>query len=101
MSEFKQMPVFESHGSFLRSVIEMLFKTVVFGVDKKSKVIEWKNPEELKNILDIEVNNIGVNHGALLRIIESTIKYSVKTGHPFFLNQLFSGYDNKLVISYV
>lgn len=83
-------PNYREHDKFLRDVVEAMFKTI-FGMNKASKVIEWKKPDELKNILDLDVNKIGKSQQELLKIVENTLKYSVKTGHPYFLNQLFSG----------
>lgn len=91
MSDYQPVPIFEKHGSFLRTVFDLLFKTVVFGMNKQSKVIQWKDPKSLATILDLKVSENGISQSALLKLIESTIKYSVKTGHPYFINQLFSG----------
>lgn len=90
MADFPPNPDFEKHGNFLKTVVEMMFKTI-FGMNRNSKVIEWIEPEDLKDVLDIKLNPNGENHEKLLKLVENTLRYSVKTGHPYFLNQLFSG----------
>lgn len=88
--ESSTTPDYNEHGQFLKSVVELVFKTI-FNMNKNSKVIEWIEPDDLKKVLDLKINNEGETHQQLLKIIEDTLKYSVKTGHPYFLNQLFSG----------
>lgn len=84
------IPDVEVHGEFLRNVIEILFKNVVFTT-KNDKVVLWKQPDDLLKLFDFKLNQSGVSHEKLLTLIKNTIKFSVKTGHPYFINQLFSG----------
>lgn len=91
MSDFYYpIPDVEVHGEFLQNVIEILFKNVVFTT-KNDKVVLWKQPNDLLNLFDFGLNQSGVSHEKLLTLIKNTIKFSVKTGHPYFINQLFSG----------
>lgn len=47
-----------------------------------------------KSLLDLKVRDEGCSdHGALKKLCESVIKYSLKTGHANFHNQLFGGVD--------
>ncbi|GAB0091882.1 cysteine sulfinic acid decarboxylase [Sergentomyia squamirostris] len=83
-----------THENFLRDCVnELLEKAIFSGTDKTNKVLEWRNPEDLSTLLDLELNNDGVSDTQLLDYIRQTIKYSVKTGHPYFVNQLFSTVD--------
>lgn len=90
MNDFHPVPDFDVHNQFLQDVIDILFKNVVFTT-KRDKVVLWKKPEELLETFDFSLNQNGVSHDKLLTLIKNTIKFSVKTGHPYFINQLFSG----------
>lgn len=80
------------------------------------QVCEWKEPEELKQLLDLELRNQGEASEQILARCRAVVRYSVKTcgcraaggsglgaawrsapapspGHPRFFNQLFSGWD--------
>ncbi|XP_022911873.1 acidic amino acid decarboxylase GADL1-like [Onthophagus taurus] len=92
MVDYKPFPVKEIHGDFLMDVVDILFKHIVF-TNKTDKVVLWKSPDNLQNLFDLEVQQNGDGHEKLLSLIKSTIKYSVRTGHPYFINQLFSGLD--------
>lgn len=88
---FQSCPNRRRHEEFLFRVVDILLECGVFAsTSRSSKVLEWKDPEELKNILDLQLQEEPVSHETLLEYIHDTIKYSVKTGHPHFINQLFS-----------
>ena len=79
------------------------------------KVVDFMQPNELREKFDFEIGAKGVDDDTLVRYCEDTIKYSVKTGekrplrrswirdkhnnvslfagHPHFYNQLFQGQD--------
>lgn len=63
------------------------------GTNASEKVCEWKEPEELKQLLDLELQSQGESKERILERCRAVIHYSVKTGHPRFFNQLFSGLD--------
>lgn len=58
-----------------------------------TEVCEWKEPEELKQLLDLELRSQGESQEQILERCRAVICYSVKTCHPHFFNQLFSGLD--------
>lgn len=79
--------------TFIREAVRLMLEQAVFrGTDRKSPVLKWKGPEQLQAAFDFQLNRSATTHGHLLRLIEDTIEHSVKTGHPYFINQLFSGY---------
>ncbi|XP_018322995.1 cysteine sulfinic acid decarboxylase-like [Agrilus planipennis] len=92
MCDFHPIPELQKHGSFLENVVDILFKNVVFTTNL-SKVVLWKHPEDLKKTFDFSLDQHGTSHEKLLALIKNTIKFSVKTGHLYFINQLFSGLD--------
>nr|XP_053652791.1 LOW QUALITY PROTEIN: cysteine sulfinic acid decarboxylase-like [Cherax quadricarinatus] len=79
------------HAHFLRAVLDLLVEKAVFsGTDRSSKVVEWVEPSELQQRLQLDLGDDGVTQGDLLRHLDQVVRYSVKTGHPYFINQLFS-----------
>lgn len=84
----------EAHESFIRTCMDVILKSAVFeGTDRRNKVVEWINPEDLEKSFDFHLKDHGESQEHLLNLIKETIKYSVKTGHPYFINQLYSSVD--------
>lgn len=91
---YASLPNKNEHETFIRNSIEELLNSAVFNAtERKNKVLEWRNPEDLQNIFDMKLKDTPDSDEVLLSLIKDTIKYSVKTGHPYFVNQLFSGVD--------
>ncbi|XP_029450922.1 cysteine sulfinic acid decarboxylase isoform X2 [Rhinatrema bivittatum] len=79
---------------FLQHVFRIILEEAVKkGTDVTEKVCNWKDPEELRGLLDLELRSRGESPSKLLEHCQDVIRYSVKTGHPLFSNQLFSGMD--------
>ncbi|KAJ8963373.1 hypothetical protein NQ318_018849 [Aromia moschata] len=92
MTDFCPIPEVGKHGAFLEKVVELLFKNVVFTT-RQDKVLLWQTPEELEEQFDFSLSQNGESQEKLISLLKNTIKFSVKTGHPYFVNQLFSGLD--------
>uniref|UniRef100_A0A665U053 Cysteine sulfinic acid decarboxylase-like n=1 Tax=Echeneis naucrates TaxID=173247 RepID=A0A665U053_ECHNA len=79
---------------FLTETFKIILEEVLCkGTDVKEKVCEWKEPEELAVLLDLELRDTGEPQGKLLKRVKDVAKYSIKTSHPRFFNQLFAGVD--------
>ncbi|KAL9931069.1 glutamate decarboxylase-like protein black [Glossina fuscipes fuscipes] len=79
---------------FLRKCVDEIIALAVFkGTSRNSKVVQWHSPEELKSLFDFKLKSKGETHEHLLELLNKTIQFSVKTGHPYFVNQLYSGVD--------
>lgn len=63
------------------------------GTSRGNRVVEWTAPEDLISSMDLSLRDSGLCHEDLLSIANSVIRYSVKTGHPRFINQLYSSID--------
>ncbi len=74
----------------INDVFELLKNQIHKDDDPNQKVIDYKNPDELK---DIFKNNFetGSNDESLIENIKNYIHYSVKTSSKQFHNQLFAG----------
>lgn len=91
---FVSHPNKEAHETFIRTCMDVILKSAVFeGTDRKNKVVEWIDPAELEKSFDFQVKDTAESQESLLNLIKDTIKYSVKTGHPYFINQLYSSVD--------
>ncbi|MEQ2167844.1 Acidic amino acid decarboxylase gadl1 [Goodea atripinnis] len=66
--------------------------TRLFRTDTCS-VCEWKEPEELALLLDLQLREKGEPQERLLQRVRDVAKYSIKTSHPRFFNQQFAGVD--------
>uniref|UniRef100_G3P4T6 Cysteine sulfinic acid decarboxylase n=1 Tax=Gasterosteus aculeatus aculeatus TaxID=481459 RepID=G3P4T6_GASAC len=79
---------------FLNDAFKIIMEEVLCkGTDIKQKVCEWKEPEELSLLLDLELRATGEPRERLLQRVKDVAKYSIKTSHPRFFNQLFAGVD--------
>lgn len=98
MADSKPLPCAEGDPVAMEALLREVFAIVVDeavlkGTSASEKVCEWKEPEELKQLLDLELRGQGERREQLLERCRAVIRYSVKTGHPRFFNQLFSGLD--------
>ncbi|KOC67911.1 Glutamate decarboxylase-like protein 1 [Habropoda laboriosa] len=92
--QYKSFPVREVHEKFMRSFIDLLLEDAVFkGTARKNRVVEWMEPSALHSAIDLNLQDQGVSHEELFSLARNVIKYSVKTGHPRFVNQLYSSVD--------
>ncbi|KAK5923704.1 hypothetical protein CgunFtcFv8_000649 [Champsocephalus gunnari] len=79
---------------FLNEAFKIIIEEVLCkGTDVKQKVCEWKGPEDLALLLDLELRAEGEPQQRLLQRVKDVAKYSIKTSHPRFFNQQFAGVD--------
>lgn len=94
IASYQSLPDREHHEGFLRSSLEVLLEEAVFkGTQRDCKVVDWRSPEDLKNLLDFAPASAPGTHEELIKLLKDIVKYSVKTGHPYFVNQLYSSLD--------
>jgi hypothetical protein len=88
---FASLPDRQRHSQFLKEAVDLILEKGVFqATARTNRVVEWRAPEELKALIDLDLSADRVSHDSLLQLLKDIIQYSVKTGHPFFVNQLFS-----------
>ncbi|ELW47931.1 Glutamate decarboxylase-like protein 1 [Tupaia chinensis] len=79
---------------FVEEACRLIMEEVVLkATDVNEKVCEWRPPEQLKQLVDLELRDKGEPHHRLLELCQDVIHYSVKTNHPRFFNQLYAGLD--------
>jgi glutamate decarboxylase len=88
---FHSLPSEALHAEFLQDVAKLLLRDAVFaGTQRNNPVVRWHNPDQLNDLLNLTPTEKPATHAELLQVIHDTISFSVKTGHPYFINQLFS-----------
>lgn len=86
---FQSIPIRSEHEKFLRECIEIILNVAVFDdTQREQKVLEWHQPEELIKLFDMKLKARSDPDEKLLVLLKDTIRYSVKTGHPYFVNQV-------------
>ncbi|XP_076665776.1 cysteine sulfinic acid decarboxylase [Andrena cerasifolii] len=93
MSDWRSIPCVERHKEFLEALIAALIASTFESVSRKNPVARWREPGHLRDIISIDLEEGPRSQDSLLEIAGNVFKYSVKTGHPYFMNQLFSGLD--------
>uniref|UniRef100_A0A672M7A3 Cysteine sulfinic acid decarboxylase n=1 Tax=Sinocyclocheilus grahami TaxID=75366 RepID=A0A672M7A3_SINGR len=91
----EESDMYESDGKlFLTEAFNVIMEEILHkGTDLKEKVCEWKDPDQLRALLDLDLREHGESHKQLLQRVRDVARYSVKTCHPRFFNQLFAGMD--------
>uniref|UniRef100_A0A669BLT3 Acidic amino acid decarboxylase GADL1 n=1 Tax=Oreochromis niloticus TaxID=8128 RepID=A0A669BLT3_ORENI len=80
--------------SFIRQAMEIIVdEAVKKATNVQEKVCEWHSPEQLKKLLDLELRDGGEAESEILQRCRDAIRYSVKTSHPRFFNQLYAGME--------
>lgn len=74
---------------FLDDVHDVIMSDVlVEGSKRDNKLVEFQQPRELEKLLDLEISG-PTKHEDLLHLCKQVTKYSVKSVHPGFHNQLY------------
>nr|XP_020462422.1 acidic amino acid decarboxylase GADL1 [Monopterus albus] len=89
-------PTVDVHAveSFVHHAMEMIMdEAVKKASDVQEKVCEWRSPEQLKELLDLDLRDEGEPESKILQRCRDAIRYSIKTGHRHFFNQLYAGME--------
>ena len=65
---------------FLHRVVEILLDFVTKTNDRKQKILDFHHPEQMKEVLDLQIPEKPLNLDQLLVDCKDTLKYGVKTG---------------------
>lgn len=63
------------------------------GFSEETKVIEYLRPKDLEQIFKITDPEKPKSRDQLLDLVDKLLHYSVRTEHPLFFNQLYTGTD--------
>ncbi|KKK13581.1 hypothetical protein P175DRAFT_0500644 [Aspergillus ochraceoroseus IBT 24754] len=87
---------------FIRSADDDTLATQTNGVDKTqngvnanstpggTSLVDYKRPEELQNILKLELPQQGSGQEGLIEVLRKVLRYSVNTWHQGFLDKLYA-----------
>ena len=65
---------------WLHQVIEILLEYVRTSNDRSKKILDFHHPDQLKEVIDLEIPEKPLNLDQLLVDCKDTMKYGVKTG---------------------
>jgi glutamate/tyrosine decarboxylase-like PLP-dependent enzyme len=68
------------------------------NLDSSTPVINYKPATELVKELDLNFTDSGTTNADLLKEIDNYLKFSPRTSHPQFNNQLTGGFSNEAVL---
>ncbi|KAJ5708712.1 Pyridoxal phosphate-dependent transferase major region subdomain 2 [Penicillium malachiteum] len=60
------------------------------GTPTGTSLVDYKKPEELRNILQLEIPSQGRQQEGLIEILQKVLRYSVNTWHQGFLDKLYA-----------
>jgi glutamate/tyrosine decarboxylase-like PLP-dependent enzyme len=78
-------------------ITEKLFEIInnyIYNTNNGSNsIIEYKTPNELKELFDFHIKKEGEDFDEIIKYIEQYLNYSVNTGNHQFFNQLYGGFN--------
>jgi len=78
---------------FLTVAFSRLINYLNETTDGDKPVVEFLLPDDLEAKLDLRLDDSGVDEDTLLKFLDEYLRYSIRTGHNQFFNQLFSGFS--------
>lgn len=91
MSDWRSIPSENKHREFLEKFSAILINFAFDSVSRDNPVSRWRSASYLQEILNFDLLEEPKPQKDLLLAANKILKYSVKIGHPYFMNQLFSG----------
>ncbi|XP_014260530.1 cysteine sulfinic acid decarboxylase [Cimex lectularius] len=82
----------EDIATFLSTLLVVLREEAVLATPQEKPVVVFKQPDLLQKELNLTLDETCTEEELLL-ICRKVARYSVKTSHPYFLNQLYAGVD--------
>ena len=65
---------------FLHRVIDILLEYIKKSNDRSNKILDFHHPEQMREVIDLEIPDKPLNLDQLLVDCKDTMKYGVKTG---------------------
>jgi glutamate/tyrosine decarboxylase-like PLP-dependent enzyme len=82
-----------SQQAILHEVFGLINRWIKESENSDTPILEYRDPQSLIRELDLKINTEGSGDAALLEEVRKYLKYSVRTAHPAYLNQLFGGFN--------
>ncbi|MBE0663364.1 MAG: glutamate decarboxylase [Bacteroidales bacterium] len=77
----------------LSEVFEKIHRYIESNADNQKPVVNYKSPAELVSLINMQIEDSGVDQNEFLELVDQYLNYSVRTGNKQFLNQLYSGFN--------
>ncbi|GLH12200.1 Glutamate decarboxylase [Gryllus bimaculatus] len=78
---------------FLSKIVRLLQDEEALQPRRNDQVVQFQHPRELQELLPLALNKDPLPDDDIVEACRQVIKYSVKTNHPYFFNQLYGGVD--------
>ncbi|KAL6052347.1 glutamate decarboxylase gad1 [Balamuthia mandrillaris] len=88
----------EDEIAAFEKVFKLSLEYMEKNYDREEPIVRFKTPKELEKEIAIPIGEEGVGFDAILPELENTLKFSVRTGHVRFFNQLWAGTDKAAVL---
>lgn len=82
-----------NHTSILDQLNNIIKQYIASSEDKNALVVDYKDPGELKKIIQFNIAEKGVSENEFLELLNQYLSYSVNTSNKQFFNQLYSGFN--------
>ena len=83
----------QQETELLRTVLGLVLEYLERGDDGQEPVGTQPDVQALRDAISWRLPERGVSNSALVDVVRDYLGFSVRTGSPRFLNQLFSGFD--------
>lgn len=77
----------------LRRIFRMVGRYLNQNNSPDTLVLNYLDPDEMRKKIDLKINNEGMDNEWLIKALRKYLKYSVRTTHRNFSNQLFSAFN--------
>jgi len=74
----------------LKSAVELISRYMTESSSEENKVVQLASPEEIEKAIQVTLTENGRSDTEVLKSLEQVLKYSMRTNHPNFHNQLFA-----------
>ncbi len=81
------------HRKVLGSLFEIVDEYLGENASRSKPVVVHQRPDELREKIDFSLPEDGVSDTELIGLVQDYLKFSMRTGHPQFLNQLYQGFN--------
>lgn len=81
-----------NNKELLQNIFNIVLNYIQQYYVNNKELIQYKTSGELARSLNLQISNSGISEDQLTEEIKTYLKYSVKTGHKQFFNQLYAGF---------
>ncbi len=70
-----------------------IIKSYLINTKEQGAVVNYKNPDDLRKIIDFTVSEQGIGTDELLKHIGQYLEFAINTGNRQFFNQFYGGFN--------